>query len=41
MLVLQPVTELSFQATFLGPCTVILGVSEQNYLIAMPNKRKL
>lgn len=40
MLVLQPLVESPFQAKFFGPCNVVRHVSEQNYLIEMPNKRK-
>lgn len=40
VLVLLPLVESPFQAKFFGPCTVVSRVSEQNYLIEMPNKRK-
>ena len=40
VLVLQPLIESPFQAKFFGPCNVVRRVSEQNYLIEMPNKRK-
>lgn len=37
---LLPVVESLFQAKFFGPCSV-KQISEQNYLIEMPYKRKL
>ncbi len=40
VLVLQPLIESPFQAKYFGPCSVVRRVSEQNYLIEMPNKRK-
>lgn len=40
VLVLQLVVDSPFQAKFFGPCNVVHRVSEQNYLIKMPNKRK-
>lgn len=40
VLVLVPLVESPFEAKFFGPCKVIRQVSEQNYLIEMPNKRK-
>lgn len=40
VLVLSPVVESPFQAKFFGPCSVMKQVSEENYLIEMPNKRK-
>lgn len=40
MLVLQPLTESPFQAKFFGPCNVVCCVSEQNYLVELPIKRK-
>ena len=40
VLVLLPVVKSPFHAKFFGPCSVLKKVSEQNYLIDMPNKRK-
>lgn len=40
VLVLLPLVESPFQAKFFGPCNLIRKVSEQNYLIKMPSKRK-
>lgn len=40
VLVLQPLIESPFPAKFFGPCNVVRRLSEQNYLIEMPNRRK-
>uniref|UniRef100_A0A667ZA24 Gypsy retrotransposon integrase-like protein 1 n=1 Tax=Myripristis murdjan TaxID=586833 RepID=A0A667ZA24_9TELE len=40
VLVLLPLVDSPFQAKFCGPCNVVRRVSEQNYLIEMPNRRK-
>ena len=40
VLALCPVLTSPFQARFAGPYTVLEKVSDQNYLISMPERRK-